>query len=269
MFSDSNFVLGNAQVPPSFPIVYCSDGFCELSGYPRARIMQKGCACKFFFGPETDHSSKKKIENALKEKMELTQLEIRFYKKNGTPFWCLLDIVPIKNEKSEVVLFLASHKDISSTHNQFSGVNSLSVPGVASVPAVPGIAGLITSISRSGSVCSGDSLGSLENENGEEDDYVGKECDISGSGHPAPLSLLSPDAPVNYNYGERRRSRAILYQLSASYSGNRGPSGPHGDATNHQGHDKKMALYSKLTGTQVSYMKPPINIILFHDLYVR
>ena len=31
----------------------------------------------------------------------------------GTQFWCLLDIVPIKNEKGEVVLFLVSHKDIS------------------------------------------------------------------------------------------------------------------------------------------------------------
>jgi len=31
----------------------------------------------------------------------------------GTRFWCLLDIVPIKNEKGEVVLFLASHKDIT------------------------------------------------------------------------------------------------------------------------------------------------------------
>ena len=31
----------------------------------------------------------------------------------GTPFWCLLDIVPIKNEKRDVVLFLVSHKDIS------------------------------------------------------------------------------------------------------------------------------------------------------------
>lgn len=35
----------------------------------------------------------------------------------GTPFNCLLDIVPIKNEKSEVVLFLASHKDITFTKN--------------------------------------------------------------------------------------------------------------------------------------------------------
>uniref|UniRef100_A0A3B3ZKU7 Uncharacterized protein n=1 Tax=Periophthalmus magnuspinnatus TaxID=409849 RepID=A0A3B3ZKU7_9GOBI len=30
-----------------------------------------------------------------------------------TQFWCLLDIVPIKNEKGEVVLFLVSHKDIT------------------------------------------------------------------------------------------------------------------------------------------------------------
>lgn len=33
----------------------------------------------------------------------------------ATPFWCLLDIVPIKNEKRDVVLFLASHKDITNT----------------------------------------------------------------------------------------------------------------------------------------------------------
>lgn len=30
-------------------------------------------------------------------------------------FWCLLDIVPIKNEKGDVVLFLASFKDLTDT----------------------------------------------------------------------------------------------------------------------------------------------------------
>lgn len=34
---------------------------------------------------------------------------------SGSPFWCLLDIVPIKNEKGDVVLFLASFKDITDT----------------------------------------------------------------------------------------------------------------------------------------------------------
>ena len=82
IFSDSNFVLGNAQVPNAFPIVYCSDGFCDLSGYPRAYIMQKGCACKFLYGPGTDEEKKSEIEKALEAKTEL-QVEVQFYKKNG------------------------------------------------------------------------------------------------------------------------------------------------------------------------------------------
>jgi len=35
--ADSNFVLGNAQ-SSGHPIVYCSDGFCELTGYARAQV---------------------------------------------------------------------------------------------------------------------------------------------------------------------------------------------------------------------------------------
>lgn len=36
----------------------------------------------------------------------------------GVSFWCLLDIVPIKNEKGEMVLFLFSFKDITDTHGR-------------------------------------------------------------------------------------------------------------------------------------------------------
>lgn len=38
----------------------------------------------------------------------------------GVPFWCLLDVVPIKNEKGEVALFLVSHKDITETKSRAS-----------------------------------------------------------------------------------------------------------------------------------------------------
>lgn len=43
------------------------------------------------------------------------QIKFKINHRNGTgtPFWCLLDIVPIQNEKHEVVLFLCSHKDIT------------------------------------------------------------------------------------------------------------------------------------------------------------
>lgn len=36
----------------------------------------------------------------------------------GAAFWCLLDIMPIKNEKGEVVLFLFSFKDITESRGR-------------------------------------------------------------------------------------------------------------------------------------------------------
>ncbi|XP_026672819.1 potassium voltage-gated channel subfamily H member 8 isoform X1 [Ceratina calcarata] len=152
----SNFVLGNAQVPALYPIVYCSDGFCELTGFARAQIMQKGCACKFLYGPETKEEERAMIDKSLESKTEL-KMEVVFYKKNGSPFDCLLDIVPIKNEKGDVVLFLASHKDITHTKNL--------------------------------------QLCELH------------DSDANGG--------LDPEAPPA-NYG-RRRSRAVLYQLSGHF----------------------------------------------------
>ncbi|KAL6261749.1 hypothetical protein P5V15_006838 [Pogonomyrmex californicus] len=152
----SNFVLGNAQVPTIYPIVYCSDGFCDLTGFARAQIMQKGCACKFLYGPETKEEDKAMIDKSLESKTELKR-EVVFYKKNGSPFDCLLDIVPIKNEKGDVVLFLASHKDITHTKNL-------------------------------------------------------QLCELHDSDSNGNID---PEAPPS-NYG-RRRSRAVLYQLSGHY----------------------------------------------------
>uniref|UniRef100_L7M9E4 Voltage-gated inwardly rectifying potassium channel KCNH3 n=1 Tax=Rhipicephalus pulchellus TaxID=72859 RepID=L7M9E4_RHIPC len=159
----SNFVLGNAQVPALFPIVYCSDGFCELTGYPRAQIMQKGCACAFLYGPETKEEAIREIDDALENKTEL-KLEVIFYKKNGSPFWCLLDIVPIKNEKHEVVLFLASHKDITKSK-----------------------------------------MAEIETDDADET----AELDANGN--------VDLEGCVQNNNYQRRRSRAVLYQLSGHY----------------------------------------------------
>ncbi|XP_061432471.1 potassium voltage-gated channel subfamily H member 8-like [Lethenteron reissneri] len=74
--------------------------------------MQRGCACRFLHGPQTAEYAAGLIQKGLMEQRE-TKAEMLFYKKDGSTFWCLLDIVPIKNEKREVVLFLASFKDIT------------------------------------------------------------------------------------------------------------------------------------------------------------
>lgn len=85
--TDSNFILANAQVSKGFPIVYCSDGFCELTGFVRTEVMQQSCACKFLYGPETSEHIILHVDAALEERSELKE-EIMFYKKNGEQRKC-------------------------------------------------------------------------------------------------------------------------------------------------------------------------------------
>uniref|UniRef100_A0A8B9UWB7 Potassium voltage-gated channel subfamily H member 4 n=1 Tax=Anas zonorhyncha TaxID=75864 RepID=A0A8B9UWB7_9AVES len=114
---DSNFILANAQLRRGFPIVYCSDGFCELTGFARTEVMQQKCSCRFLCGADTSEAVLQRVEKVLESKQEC-QTEVCFYKKGGAAFWCLLDIMPIRNEKGEVVLFLFSFKDITESRGK-------------------------------------------------------------------------------------------------------------------------------------------------------
>lgn len=80
--TDSNFILANAQVAKGFPIVYCSDGFCELTGFARTEVMQQSCACRFLYGPESSEHAIQCVDSALEERTELKE-EIMFYTKKG------------------------------------------------------------------------------------------------------------------------------------------------------------------------------------------
>lgn len=92
-------MLANARIV-DYPIVYCNDGFCKLSGYSRAEVMQKSSTCSFMHGEMTDKDATAKIDDSF-ECMEQTQLEILLYKKNSE--WPVLEILFVQ-EKSWLVL---------------------------------------------------------------------------------------------------------------------------------------------------------------------
>ncbi|XP_074594624.1 potassium voltage-gated channel protein ether a go-go isoform X2 [Brevipalpus obovatus] len=108
---DCSFLLANAQIV-EYPIVYCSETFCRISGYNRAEVMQKSCRCTFMYGEMTDKATIIKVESAL-DSHSMEQFEILLYKKSRSPLWLLLHIAPIKNEKDIVVLFLLTFRDIT------------------------------------------------------------------------------------------------------------------------------------------------------------
>lgn len=112
LWSDTNFVLGNAQIV-DWPIVYSNDGFCKLSGYHRAEVMQKsstcrydathsqtgvgaatadGCtgrtvfsSCSFMYGELTEKEMSEKVRQTF-ENYEMNSFEILMYKKNRECF---------------------------------------------------------------------------------------------------------------------------------------------------------------------------------------
>ncbi|CAH1184104.1 unnamed protein product [Phyllotreta striolata] len=112
---DSSFLLANAQIV-DYPIVYCNESFCKISGYNRAEVMQKSCRCAFMFGELTDKETISRVDHVLEHQLH-DQFEILLYKKNSTPeetpLWLLLQISPIKNERDLVVLFLLTFRDIT------------------------------------------------------------------------------------------------------------------------------------------------------------
>ncbi|XP_035301603.1 potassium voltage-gated channel subfamily H member 1 isoform X3 [Cricetulus griseus] len=109
--NDTNFVLGNAQIV-DWPIVYSNDGFCKLSGYHRAEVMQKSSACSFMYGELTDKDTIEKVRQTF-ENYEMNSFEILMYKRNRTPVWFFVKIAPIRNEQDKVVLFLCTFSDIT------------------------------------------------------------------------------------------------------------------------------------------------------------
>ncbi|XP_043594359.1 potassium voltage-gated channel protein eag isoform X2 [Bombus pyrosoma] len=80
---DSSFLLANAQIV-DFPIVYCNESFCKISGYNRAEVMQKSCRCGFMYGELTDKDTIARIEECLEGQIH-DQFEILLYKKNSAP----------------------------------------------------------------------------------------------------------------------------------------------------------------------------------------
>ncbi|XP_068110375.1 potassium voltage-gated channel subfamily H member 5 isoform X2 [Hyperolius riggenbachi] len=109
--SESSFLLGNAQIV-DWPVVYSNDGFCKLSGYHRADIMQKSSTCSFMYGELTDKKTIEKVRQTF-ENYESNCFEVLLYKKSRTPVWFYMQIAPIRNEHDKVVLFLCTFKDIT------------------------------------------------------------------------------------------------------------------------------------------------------------
>ncbi|KAM1987380.1 hypothetical protein ACFX15_034652 [Malus domestica] len=103
------FVVSDAT-KPDCPIMYASSGFFGMTGYSSKEVI--GRNCRFLQGPETDRNEVAKIRDAVKTGKSYCG-RLFNYKKDGTPFWNLLTITPIKDEKGNTIKFIGMQVEVS------------------------------------------------------------------------------------------------------------------------------------------------------------
>nr|AML78239.1 putative LOV domain-containing protein [Galax urceolata] len=103
------FVVSDAT-KLDFPIMYASAGFFKMTGYTSKEVI--GRNCRFLQGSGTDSGDVAKIREALTAGNNYCGRLLN-YKKDGTPFWNLLTIAPIKDETGKVLKFIGMQVEVS------------------------------------------------------------------------------------------------------------------------------------------------------------
>nr|AML79137.1 putative LOV domain-containing protein [Centella asiatica] len=103
------FVVSDAT-KPDCPIVYASSGFFDMTGYSSKEVI--GRNCRFLQGAETDQNEVAKIRNAVRTGTSYCG-RLFNYKKDGTPFWNLLTVTPIKDDSGNTIKFIGMQVEVS------------------------------------------------------------------------------------------------------------------------------------------------------------
>nr|XP_020500594.1 potassium voltage-gated channel subfamily H member 7-like isoform X1 [Labrus bergylta] len=101
---NKKFIIANARVQ-NCAIIYCNDGFCEMTGFSRPDVMQKPCTCDFLYGQFTSRHSVAQMAQALLGSEE-RKVEITYHRKDGSNFLCATHVIPVKNEEGVVMMFI-------------------------------------------------------------------------------------------------------------------------------------------------------------------
>lgn len=92
------------------PIIYVNPSFQRITGYSRDELIGKNC--RFLQGSDTDTAAAKQLRTAIEEGRE-SQVILRNFKKDGTPFWHELSIAPVYNSRRHLTHFIGVQTDIT------------------------------------------------------------------------------------------------------------------------------------------------------------
>lgn len=91
-------------------IIYTNEAFTNITGYSRDEA--EGRNCRFLQGTDTDRQTVSEIRQAL-DAGNTYRGQILNYKKDGTPFWNLLTLSPVRSQEGTITHFVGVQNDVT------------------------------------------------------------------------------------------------------------------------------------------------------------
>ena len=116
-------------------IVYVNTAFTHMTGYHASEVIGK--SPRLLQGPDTSSSTKREIRKALAAWRPIVA-ELQNYKKDGTPFWVEISIVPVADETGWYRYWVAIQRDTTEQrrHERDIKIRSLAMDATAKAIAV-------------------------------------------------------------------------------------------------------------------------------------
>ena len=106
---------------PDHPIIAVNAAFEAMSGYAASEIV--GRNCRMLQGPGTDVESARKLGRVIAEGDGCVEWIVN-HRKDGTAFWNLLFLSPVRDAEGHVIHYFANQHDITKgLPDRFSEVN--------------------------------------------------------------------------------------------------------------------------------------------------
>ena len=95
-------------------ITSANNSFYSITGWSEKDIIERKCT--FLQGPESSGTTRELIQKSFRNRTDFRG-EILNFRKDGTPFWNDLSILPVRNDKGQVTHFVGIIRDTTALRN--------------------------------------------------------------------------------------------------------------------------------------------------------
>ena len=110
MAATSEGIVITGPAADDAPILYANEAFLKMTGYELSQVI--GRNCRFLQGANSDPATVEQMRLSIVRE-EACTVEILNYKADGTPFWNLISVTPVRDANGQVTHYVGTHRDVT------------------------------------------------------------------------------------------------------------------------------------------------------------